>query len=341
MNERITLINFMEFTEAQLDKLRAVSSRLEVHQLPQAAFDEIPESLRYKAEILYGWGKQLDQAHRYPSLKWIQTHSAGVNDLLDQPVWHSPVIITSLNGVHAVSMAEHALAMMLAFRWRLRAMFDFQSRSEWPQDRWDWFAVPELRGSTLGLVGYGAIARELARQAQALGMRVLAVNRSGQRRPYRGFREPGTGDPDALIPEKVYSTTALLDMLPQCDYVVVLAPLTPATRRLIGPAAFAAMKPTAYFFNLARGGLVDEAALIQALEEGQIAGAGLDVFETEPLPADSPLWQLDPERLIISPHVSGFSPNYDERASDLLAENLRRYLAGEPLLNLVERERGY
>lgn len=341
MDEKITLISFMEFTEAQLDKLRAVSPRLEVHQLPQAAFDDVPESLRQKADILYGWGKQLDQAHRYPRLKWIQNHSAGVNYLLDYPVWRSAVIITSLNGVHAVSMAEHALTMMLAFRWRLRAMFNFQSRAEWPQDRWQWFAVPELRGSTLGLVGYGAIARELARQARALGMRVLALNRSGLRQPYRGYREPGTGDPDALIPEKIYPTAGLLDMLPQCDYVVALAPLTPVTRHLLGAAAFAAMKPTAYFLNLARGGLVDEAALIRALHDGQIAGAGLDVFETEPLPADSPLWQVEPDRLIISPHVSGFSPNYDERASDLLAENLRRYLAGEPLLNLVERERGY
>jgi phosphoglycerate dehydrogenase-like enzyme len=117
--------------------------------------------------------------------------------------------------------------------------------------------------------------------------------------------------------------------------------LTPATHHLLGAAAFAAMKPTAYFCNLARGGLVDEAALIRALRERQIAGAGLDVFETEPLPADSPLWQFEPDRLIISPHVSGYSPLYDERASDLFAENLRRYLAGEPLLNLVERERGY
>jgi len=236
-------------------------------------------------------------------------------------------------------MAEHALAMILAFRWRLQTMWRFQARSEWPQGRWDLFAAPELRGSTLGLVGYGAIARELARQAQALGMRVLATNRSGQRRPYRGFSEAGVGDPEALIPEEIYPTAQLPSMLAQSDYVVVLAPLTSETRHLIDAVAFEAMKPAAFFFNLARGGLVDETAMIEALQQDQIAGAGLDVFQEEPLPADSPLWQL--ENVIVSPHVSGFTPRYDDRASDLFAENLGRYLGGEPLLNLVDRESGY
>ena len=341
MNDKITLISFVQFTDQQLDKLRAVSPRLEVHQLTNGQYDDLPAELRNRAEILYGWGSHLANAHRYPRLKWIQTHSAGVNYLLEDPVWQSSVLISSLNGVHAVPMAEHALAMILAFRWRLRTMLSFQSRSEWPRNRWDLFAAPELRDSTLGLIGYGAIARELARQTQALGMRVLALNRSGQRHRFEGFSQPGIGDPEALIPETIYPTTALLELLPQCDYVVVLAPLTPTTHHLLGADAFTAMKSSAYFFNLARGGLVDEVALVQALQQGQLAGAGLDVFETEPLPADSPLWQVDPERLIISPHVSGFTPHYDDRASDLFAENLRRYLAGEPLLNLVDRERGY
>jgi phosphoglycerate dehydrogenase-like enzyme len=128
-------------------------------------------------------------------------------------------------------------------------------------------------------------------------------------------------------------------MLPACDYVVALSPLTPETYHLFDERAFAAMKSSAFFFNLARGGLVDEPALITALRQGQIAGAGLDVFEREPLPADNPLWSLD--NTLISPHVSGFSPNYDDRASTVFAENLRRYLAGEPLLNQVERGRGY
>jgi phosphoglycerate dehydrogenase-like enzyme len=338
---QITLLGLIQFTEAQLDKLRAVSPRLEVEQHPEASFDELPESLRQRVEILYGSGEAAQEAHRFPQLKWLQVHSAGVDYLVDKPIWSSNVVITSLSGVHPAPMAEHALAMMLAFRWNLLLMQRLQRQQEWPQDRWQHFARPELRDSTVGIVGYGAVGRELARQAHALGMRVLAVNSSGQRRPHQGYSEPGLGDPLADIPAEIYPTEALLEMLPECDYVVLFLPLTPATHHLFGADAFARMKETAFFFNLGRGAVVDEAALVDALQWNQIAGAGLDVFEQEPLPADSPLWHMEPERVIISPHVAGFSPRYDERASDLFAENLRRYLAHDPLLNLVERERGY
>jgi phosphoglycerate dehydrogenase-like enzyme len=331
----------MRFTEAQLDKLRAVSPRLVVEQHTDAALAELPAELRQRVEVLYGWNETFQQAHRFPQVKWLQAHSAGIDYLLDKPIWQSEVPITTLRGIHAVPMAEHALAMMLAFRWNLPLMERLQRQGQWPHDRWALFSRPELRGSTIGIVGYGAIGRELARLSQALGMRVLAANRSGRRQPYRGFSEPGLGDPEASIPAEFYPTGRLLEMLPQCDYVVSVIPLTPATRHLFNAAAFAQMKKSAYFFNLGRGAVVDEAALVDALRQGHIAGAGLDVFETEPLPPESPLWQMNGERVIISPHVAGFTPHYDDRASDLFAENLRRYLAGEPLLNLVERKRGY
>ena len=333
------LLSLISFTGDQLDKLRAVSPRVDVHQLTNARFQNVPADLRARVEILYAWGKQFDEAHLFPRLKWLQAHSAGIDALPHKPVWSRPVLVTTASGIHAVPMAEHALAMMLAFRWKLREMDRLQTQSTWPEGRWDLFAGPEFRGSTLGLVGYGAIGREVARQARALGVRVLAANRSGQRTRQGGFRLPDTGDPEAAIPDKIYPTGLLPDMLPQCDYVAVVAPLTPATHHLFDARAFAAMKKSAFFFNLARGGLVDEPALIEALRRGQIAGAGLDVFEQEPLPADSPLWSM--ENVIISPHVSGFTPEYDNRTSDLFAENLRRYLAGEPLLNLVDRDRGY
>jgi phosphoglycerate dehydrogenase-like enzyme len=337
--EQITLLSLLRFTEDQLDKLRAVSPRLDVQQMTDASFETMPEALRNRVEILYGWGRSIDEAHRYPNLKWIQTHSAGIDNILDKPIWQSKVIITTTSGIHPVPMAEHALAMILAFRWKLLDMFRWQTRAEWPQGRWDKVIMPELRGSTLGIVGYGSIGRELARLARALGMWVSAANRSGQRRRDEGYNEPGIGDPDAIIPEKIYPIGGLLEMLPQCDYVVALMPLTPETHHLFGAEAFAQMKESAFFFNLGRGPVVDELALIDALRQGQIAGAGLDVFEEEPLPSDSPLWQM--ENVIISPHVAGFTPRYDDRASDVFAENLRRYLAGEPLLNLVERDRGY
>lgn len=334
-----TILSSVDFTEAQLNKLRAVSATVEVHQMPDTPVVEVPETIRSRVNILYGWGKSVVEAHLCPNLDWLQTHSAGIDYLLDTPLWQSRVKISTMNGIHAIPMAEFALTMMLAFRWKLPTIRRFQQQAKWPQGRWEIFAGPELRGQTLGIIGYGAIGRELARQATALGVRVLAVNRSGKRQPDRGFREPGTGDSQAAWPEVIYPTTELLKMLPHCDYVVLLAPLTSETHHLISTATFEKMKPTAVLINLARGALVDEAALVKALNQQQIAGAALDVFEEEPLPADNPLWQF--ENVILSPHISGFTPNYDERASELFAENLRRYLNREPLLNLVDRAREY
>ncbi|GAB4449395.1 MAG: D-2-hydroxyacid dehydrogenase [Anaerolineae bacterium] len=335
----ITIHSTIDFTPPQLDRLRGVAPNIRVEQHPGAMVDDVPAGLRDRVDILYGWGKTVADGHRYPNLKWLQTHSAGIDTLLDTPLWRSPVVISSLNGIHATPIAEHALALMLAFRWRLPAMQRLQQQAEWPQGRWDIFTHPELRGSTLGIVGYGAIGRELARLASALGMRVLAANRSGQRRPFGGYSEPGIGDPAAAIPAEIYPTSRLPQMLPHCDYVVLLAPLTPQSRHLLNRETLAAMKPTAYLFNMGRGPLVDEAALADALRQRLIAGAGLDVFETEPLPAGSPLWALD--NAIISPHVSGFTPHYDERASELFAANLRRFLNGETLINQVDKTRGY
>jgi phosphoglycerate dehydrogenase-like enzyme len=190
----------------------------------------------------------------------------------------------------------------------------------------------------LGILGYGSIGREVGRLGRAFKMRVLALSRSG-RRAEGGYSVEKTGDPVGDIPEQFYQPEDLHAMLAECDYVVIALPLTPATHHLIGKAELQAMKPTAYLVNIARGPIADEAALVHALREGWIAGAGLDVFEEEPLPPESPLWYL--ENALISPHVAGFTPRYDERAADLFAENLTRLVNGDPLLNQVDKERGY
>ena len=213
-----------------------------------------------------------------------------------------------------------------------------QREGEWPSGRWDLYARPELRGSVLGVVGYGSIGREVGRLGQAFGMRVLALRRRSGRAE-EGYVLEATGDRDGAIPDHFYQTQDLCEMLGACDYVVVALPSTPDTYHTIGEAELRAMKPNAYLVNIARGALVDEEALIRALDEGWIAGAGLDVFEQEPLPADSPLWDL--ENALLSPHVAGFTPHYDDRAVALFAWNLARYVAGEPLLNLVDKAKGY
>jgi phosphoglycerate dehydrogenase-like enzyme len=230
------------------------------------------------------------------------------------------------------------LASILAYRWRVPLWTHCQREAKWPSGRWDLYARPELRGSTLGIVGYGSIGREVGRLGRAFGMRVLALRRSAGRTE-QGYAVAQTGDPAGEAPERFYPPDALHEMLAQCDYVVIALALTPETMHFFGEAELRAIKPTAYLVNIARGAIVDEAALVRALREGWIAGAGLDVFEQEPLPADSPLWEMD--NVLISPHVAGFTPHYDERAVALFAQNLGRYLDGEPLLNLVDKARGY
>ncbi len=271
-------------------------------------------------------------------MRWIQLHSAGAEHVLDNPVADSNVAVTTSSGIHATPIAEYVLASMLAHRWRVALWTHCQRESKWPKGRWDLYARPELLGATLGIVGYGSIGREVGRLGQAFGMRVLALRR-GDGRLDRGHSIAGTGDPEGVIPERFYPPEALHSMLAECDYVVVALPLTPATTHYIGEAELRAMKPSTYLVNVARGAILDEAALVRALRDGWISGAGLDVFEQEPLPADSPLWEM--ENALISPHVAGFTPRYDERAVALFAENLARYLAGQPLLNQVDMSRGY
>lgn len=329
----------LRFTEQQLDRLRAVSPRLVVEQRTCHDAQEVGEALDEGTEVLYTFHLPDDLLSKAPRLRWVQLHSAGVNHLLGHPVMKSNVLITTSSGIHATPIAEYAFASMLAWSHRLPKVLYYQNRHEWPKGRWGIFVGQELRGATLGIVGYGSIGREVGRIGKCFGMRVVAAKRSVGEVTDTGYRVPGTGDPEAQVLDRIHPPERLAEMLAECDFVVVSVPLTPETKGLIGEEELRAMKPNAYLVNVSRGGIVDEPALIKALQEGWIAGAGLDVFEKEPLPPDSPLYDLD--NVILSPHVAGFSPHYDERASDLFAENLRRYLAGEELLNLVDKGAGY
>lgn len=338
--KEVRVLATLRFTEELLRRLESVSPRIRLTQQTchdaagvAAALADHPGT-----EVLYSFGAPPDILALAPELRWVQLHSAGADHLLGHPLMQSGVLLTTTSGIHATPIAEYVLASMLAHRWQVARWTGCQREHVWPADRWETYARPELRGSTLGIAGYGSIGREVGRLAHAFGMRVLAMGRTG-RAAERGYAVPGTGDPQGIFPERFYAPSALREMLAECDYVVLALPLTPATAHLIGEAELRAMKPGAFLVNISRGAIVDEEALAHALREGWIAGAGLDVFEKEPLPATSPLWDL--ESALISPHVSGFSPHYDERAAALFAENLRRYLAGEPLLNQVDKTTGY
>ena len=338
--EEIQVLCTLRFNEDLLQSLRAVSSRLRVAQCTCHNAEEVASALAAHPEIqvLYTFDLPSNVLELAPHLRWIQLHSAGAEHVLDNPVADSDVAVTTTSGIHATPIAEYVLASMLAHRWRVALWTHCQREGRWPKGRWNLYARPELRDATLGIVGYGSIGREVGRLGQAFGMRVLALRRDVGRRE-EGYSVAGTGDPEGGIPERFYPPEALHNMLAECDYVVVALPLTPATNHFIGAAELQAMKPSAYLVNIARGAVVDEAALIRALREGWISGAGLDVFAEEPLPANSPLWGM--ENALISPHVAGFTPRYDERAVALFSQNLARYLAGQPLLNRVDLSRGY
>jgi phosphoglycerate dehydrogenase-like enzyme len=332
----VNVLVTMPFSDCLLDPLRAVSPQL---RITREAADRADYS---DTDVLYTGAPPRDLS-RASGLKWVQVHMAGVNTLLDHPLYtDTSVLLTTTSGVHAATIAEYAITVLLALAHRVPRMVEWQAKGTWPpdKDRWSLFVPTEMRGSTLGIIGYGSIGRELARIAKtAFGMSVLACKRDPSRREDSGYALPGTGDPEGALPDAWFSPEKLSDLLARSDAVVMCAPLTPETERMIGVTELRAMKPSAYFVNVGRGATVDEAALARALADKRIAGAAIDVFAEEPPPVRHPFYELD--NVIVSPHVSGFLPSYDERCLELFAENLRRYLAAAPLLNLVDRAKGY
>lgn len=284
--------------------------------------DEIPDT-----DIFVGYSLRPEQFVKSRKLKWLHSTAAGVGQLMYPELRSSQVVVTNVSGIHSVPMAEHILGMLVAMARNFPAAFRYQRERRWAQQEiWDLPQRPrELMGQVLLIVGFGAIGRELARILQPLGMKVWAVTRSGKAAP-------------ALV-ERAESVSRLGELLPQADFVVLAAPETPETRLLIGAAQLAAMKPTAYLINVARGSLVDEAALIEALRRRAIAGAGLDVASEEPLPPESPLWEM--ENVFLTPHISAATEHLWEREMALLLENLERWFSGRELLNRVDLRRGY
>jgi len=333
---KVNVLVTVRFDEAQLNRLSEVSPRLGV---TCAAAETADYS---QTDVLYA-GAPPRELSRAPNLNWVQLHMAGIDALRQHPLYtDSAISLTTTSGVHAATIAEYAITVLLALAHRVPRMVEWRARGLWPPDeqRWPLFVPTEVRGATLGIIGYGSIGRELARIAKsAFAMRVLACKRDPSQRTDSGHHLPGTGDPEGTLPDEWLSPAALPDLLARSDVVVMCAPLTADTRHMIGARELRAMKSSAYFINVGRGATVDEPALAQALAERRIAGAAIDVFAQEPPPAGHPLYGLD--NVIVSPHVSGFLASYDDRCAELFAENLRRHLAGAPLLNLVDRARGY
>jgi phosphoglycerate dehydrogenase-like enzyme len=254
-----------------------------------------------------------------PNLRWYHTVSAGVENMPLSELADRGIVLTNNSGSYDIQIAEHVMAFVFAASRQLHRYRDNQRAHEWKDADHH-----EVRDATMVVYGMGSIGGEVARLASAVGMRVIGV----RRRPV----------PEAGV-SRVVATDQLVDVVGEADYLAITAPLTSATRGAISKEVIARMKPTAWVVNIARGAIIDEAALIEALREGRIGGAALDVFVTEPLPRESPLWDLP--NVILTPHSSGDSPRAYERTLALFGENLRRYKAGEPLLNRVDFAAGY
>lgn len=296
-----------------------------------------------EAEILFSWAPGEELVRAASRLRWIHAPAAGVGAYLTPAVLERGLRLTNSRGVHAIPIAEHTLGMLVALARDFRRVIEDQNAGKLDRERW-WIGSGrpvDLRGRTLGLFGYGAIGREIARRAQAFGMRVVAVRRHPESEPRWDPALLTALDLPAEEPvlDRMFPPRELAAMLGQADAVVVAAALTPETEGIFDAAAFRAMKPGAWFLNIARGKIVRERDLIQALRSRQVGAAALDVFETEPLSPESELYTL--ENVILTPHVSGNSNHFWDRAMALFRENLRRDLARAPLLNQVDLTRGY
>jgi len=279
------------------------------------------DNILAEAEISYGMRIPTNLLARAPKLKWIQVTSAGVDRYLNDEFRRSPIILTNASGVHATPIGEFVVSLMLMFAKNAVTFFEAKQQKQWMRT-----PGTVLNGKTVGVVGLGSIGQEVARLCKAFRMRVIATRRSPTKRTARNV--------DLLLPPN-----GLPRLLEESDFVAICLPLTRETNKLIGASELKMMKPSAYIINIARGPIIDEDALIQALQAKIIAGAGLDVFATEPLPLESKLWDLP--NVIISPHVSGGREDYEVGALDIFCRNLHRYVEGKRMINVVNKEKGY
>ena len=285
---------------------------------PEDAFPHLAET-----DVLVTFGPMLGEHasnifQQATALKWVQAMGTGVDGIVDVQTLSDDVIVTNVHGIHGAPVSEAAISLMLAMSRDLPLYSRQQQKGLWHRPR----APALLEGKTAGIFGIGSIAESLAPRLKALGMKVIGI--SSAIRDIEGF-------------DSVIHRDHFLDLAGDLDHLILLTPLTDATRNIIGREALAAMKPSAFLINVARGGIVDESALVEALKEGQIAGAALDVFAIEPLPSEHPLWCMD--NVLITPHTGGFNDAYPRLALPTLIENMKRFLAGErkDLMNLTPR----
>lgn len=272
-------------------------------------------------DILLTWGT-MDLRPLFPAalkLKWVHALSAGVENLIFPEIQTTSTLLTNSKGIHGIPVSEHIFAMILAFTRGLTISIRQQTQKQWKR-----VPVEEIYDKTIGIVGLGSIGREVAKKAKGMGMNVVASKQTKT---------------TELFVDELYTPDQLHELLAISDFVVIALPLVEETKNLIRIKEFATMKSSAYFINIARGAVINEDDLVTALQEGLIKGAGLDVFEHEPLPASSPLWDMP--NVIITPHLAALSPHYLDRSIKLFADNLSRFIQNKEMFNIIDKNKGY
>jgi phosphoglycerate dehydrogenase-like enzyme len=306
------------------ERLRREFPHLKVVHLPN--YERVTEEI-VDAEIAISWSLRGEQIKRARKMRWIHSTAAAVHQLMTAELSASDIVLTNARDVHGPVVAEHAIALAFALAKRLPHAVKHQQNKHWAQhDLWNEGLSPrELSGATMTIVGLGGIGKPLVKLAKAMDMRVVGV---------REHLERGSEGADA-----VFGFGELDQALHEADFVVLAAPVTPKTHNLMNAERLARLKPAAYLINVGRGVLIDEQALVEALHARRFGGAALDVTTEEPLPPESPLWHM--ENVFITPHIAGLTERMWERHYAHYTENLRRYLAGQPLLWVVDKQRGY
>lgn len=313
-----TLAIHMDLDDNYVEQIKELVPDWEIH-----VGKELSDDILKRAEVLFNWQKDKEDTYLDSDyLKWVQTFSAGVDALNLKGIAQNDITLTSANGVHSYPISETIFSYILSFTRELHTYSKSQQKKEWLKVS----PEGEMHDKTIGIIGVGQIGQETAKIAKAFNMKVIGVRHSGK---------------SVAKVDEMYTPDQLNEVLPQCDYVVAVLPLTDETHHLIGREQFKLMKETAFLVNVGRGPVVEEAALIEALENHEIAGAGLDVFENEPLDSSSPLWDMD--NVILTPHTAGGTKYYNQRVvENIFIPNLEYYLNEEtPSINLYSQERGY
>lgn len=329
------IIHDVPITENHQKRLSMLSPKISLANV--TGYPSISTDILKDAEVFYTAAANFDPLQA-PKLRLVQTSSVAMNLIADKPLLQTSIPVANVRGAYTPAVAECAMGLLLTLIRRIHIGVHYQTKNIWPDDQIidTVFMGEELYGKTIGLVGYGNIGRHIARIANAFGMKILACDRAIETKVCSSYCLADTGDPEGILPKAWFDTLHVKDMLRQCDVVMLTLPGVPSTRNFIASEELAAIPAHAYLINVGRGSVINEPALTDAIKAGQLAGVGLDVFNEEPLPSSSPLWNF--ENVVIMPHIASWTDQQVAHANDILVENTRRLLSNLPLINLIDKK---